>query len=240
MSKFDWSLLDRFSLHDLFKTMSKNVVGKSLSIDKIHRIFSNHLKKHLPIKVSKSKSKIVEFDYIYIGGTYYSDYDEDRKKCIEIVFNYNPFQESITLTQKKFNRLCMLFADTILHELIHMRQYRRRKFKILPDYASTADKASQREEQRYLGCTDEIDAYGFNIACELISKFKSNKIKIEDYLNEDQKGKRRKTNSWRMYLKAFDYDHQHPIIKRLKKKVIRYIPYAEIGKPYRNKDWISR
>jgi hypothetical protein len=38
-------------------------------------------------------------------------------------------------------------ADTILHEIMHMRQYRRRKFKILPDYASTAEKTEQRAEQ---------------------------------------------------------------------------------------------
>jgi len=41
-----------------------------------------------------------------------------------------------------------------------------------------------------------------------------------------------------MYLKAFDHDHNHPIIKKVKKKVLQYLPNAEIGKPYRNKDWI--
>jgi hypothetical protein len=43
-----------------------------------------------------------------------------------------------------------------------------------------------------------------------------------------------------MYLKAFNHDHNHVIIKRVKKKVIRYIPYAKLGKPYRKKDWIDR
>jgi hypothetical protein len=43
-----------------------------------------------------------------------------------------------------------------------------------------------------------------------------------------------------MYLEAFDQNHQHPIIRRLKQKVIRYFPNAIDGKPYRNKDWINR
>jgi hypothetical protein len=45
-----------------------------------------------------------------------------------------------------------------------MRQFRRRNFKQLPDYASNAEKSEIREEQEYLGCKDEIDAYSFNIA----------------------------------------------------------------------------
>lgn len=240
MSKFDWSVLDRAYLYELFKSMSNEVVGRPLPISELHQIFAKNLKKYLPIRISKLNDEKVEFGYVYIGGTYYSDYDEDNRKCIEIVFSYNPFQEKIELTAKRFNRMCVLFADTMLHELIHMRQYRRRNFKILPDYASTADKASKRAEQSYLGCTDEIDAYGFNIACELLDKFKNNKTKIQKYLNDDQRNTRRRFNCWRMYLIAFDHNHQHPIIKRLKKKVVRYLPYAEIGKPYRNKDWINR
>jgi hypothetical protein len=136
--------------------------------------------------------------------------------------------------------MCVLFADTILHELMHMRQYRSRKFKELPDYASTAEKTEQREEQEYLGNPDEIDAYSFNIACELMDKFKGDEQQVIKYLSEDQKGLRRRHNSWRMYLKAFNHDHNHIIIKRVKSKVIRYLPQSRIGKPYRNKDWINR
>ena len=73
-----------------------------------------------------------------------------------------------------------------MHELIHMRQYRRRKFKVLPDYASNADKTEQRDEQSYLGNSDEIDAYSYNIACELMDKFKYDTAKVVNYLNEDQ------------------------------------------------------
>jgi hypothetical protein len=136
--------------------------------------------------------------------------------------------------------MCILFADTILHELMHMRQYRSRKFKQLPDYASTAEKDEQNQEQSYLGNPDEIDAYGFNIACELLDKFRGDEQQVIEYLSEDQKGLRRRYNCWRMYLKAFNHDHNHVIIKRVKKKVIRYIPNAKLGKPYRKKDWISR
>ncbi len=119
-----------------------------------------------------------------------------------------------------------------------MRQYRRREFKQLPDYASNASRDSQREAQGYLGCSDEIDAYGFNIACELLDKNNNDPGAVIKHLGIDQKGVRKKYDSWRMYLKAFNHDHNHVIIKRLKKKIIRYLPAAAVGKPYRNKDWI--
>jgi hypothetical protein len=42
-----------------------------------------------------------------------------------------------------------------------------------------------------------------------------------------------------MYLKAFGHDHNHPIIKQVKKKVASYWPMAKVGKPYRNSEWIN-
>jgi hypothetical protein len=239
-AKFDWSMLDRNGLTQILAEISPKVVGQKLTNVKFHSIISKHIRSRLPIKVVKKSCATVDFGHVYTGGLYYSEDDKARKTSIEVVFVYNPFIETVTLTHQRFRRMCVLFADTVLHELMHMRQYRSRKFKELPDYASTAEKTEQREEQEYLGNPDEIDAYGFNIACELMDKFKGDEQQVIKYLSEDQKGLRRRHNSWRMYLKAFNHDHDHPIIKRVKKKVIRYIPYAELGKPYRSKDWISR
>ena len=238
-SKFDWSILDRNSLYCYLWGVSDKIVGHPLFVPDIHKILANQLKTYLPIRVIKRFNEKVEFGYIYIGGAYYSDYDQDHEKCIEINFSYNPFEEKITLSKLRFKRMCMLFADTLLHEIIHMRQYRRRDYRVLPDYPSTAEKEEQRLEQRYLGCTDEIDAYGFNIACELTEKFSGDHKKIVKYLNENQKNKSGRNNCWKDYVRAFDYNHNHPVIQKLKKKIIQYLPNAEIGKPYRNKDWIN-
>jgi hypothetical protein len=121
-----------------------------------------------------------------------------------------------------------------------MRQYRRREFKILPDYDSNAEMSEQRQEQSYLGCTDEIDAYSFNIACELMDSFKNDYDSVIEYVSKKHRKGRLKSHSLRTYLKAFEYNHNHPIIKRLKTRIIRYLPNAEFGKPYRTTDWINR
>lgn len=238
--KFDWSILDRAGLIEYFWSLYPEITDNEMSIAKFHSKISKYIKTQLPVKISKKRDSKVDENLVFVGGIYYSDEDKNKRQCIELVLVYNLFQETIKLTKRRYLRMCYTMADTILHEIMHMRQYRRRKFKDLPDYASTAAREEKRQEQEYLGNSDEIDAYSFNIACELLDKFEHNPKKVINYLNENQKGLKRNHNCWRMYLKAFDHDHSHPIIHRVKKKVIRYIPHAMNGKPYRNKDWISR
>lgn len=237
--KFDWSLLDRYSIANYIGILYPEIVGNTLTIDLFHRKITQHLKKQLPLRFKKNIEKNLKPGELRIGGFYCSGRDQNRQKCIEIVFEYSLQSKKITITPRKFRRICLCIADTILHEIMHMRQYRRRDFKILPEYNSTAEKTKVRSEQRYLGCSDEIDAYSFNIACELIEKFKGDRFKIIDYLYEEN-FKWKKYDCWKMYLKTFEYDHSHPIILRVKKKVIKYLPAAKLGKPYKNNDWISR
>lgn len=238
-ARFDWSTLDRQSLYDMLWETRKEIINKKLSPTKIRNLLNKQIKKSIPVRVYKKADVSVESGWIYVGGTYYSEYDKSKKICIDVNFAYSPFDEHIILTRNKFSRICKSFADVILHEIIHMRQYRRRKFKIIPDYESNAEMDELRREQRYLGCDDEIDAYAFNIACELLDKCNNNKKQMLKYINYQHKNSRIKSTSLKSYLKAFEYDHNHPVIKKLKKKVIRYIPNAELGKPYKNKDWIS-
>lgn len=237
-SKFDWSSLDRNTLATYLCLIAPKIVNQQVTPDKFHKILSKHLKSHIPLRISRKFDPTIDKNMILVGGCYHSYYDQEHKTSIEITLVYNPNDEYLKINNTRFWKMCCGFADTILHELIHMRQFRRRNFKYLPDYASTAEKTEQRHEQEYLGCSDEIDAYGFNIACELIDRYGNNLKAISKHLDTNQKGVRKRIDCWRMYLKAFNHDHDHVIIKRLKKKIIRYLPNAAIGKPYRNKDWI--
>jgi hypothetical protein len=234
---FDWSAMDRHSIAGLVGILAPKIVNQRITVDQFHSLIYRHLKKYIPLRITKTKYKKAEPNTVMVGGCYYSDWDQLNKTCIEVSMLYNPKDEQLKLNNRKFARICIVIADTILHEIIHMRQFRRREFKDLPDYPSTARRASKREEQRYLGNSDEIDAYGFNIACELMDQYE-NIDDIIKHLSIDQKNKKVKYDGWLMYLKAFDHDHNHPVIKKVKKKILQYLPNAEIGKPYRNKDWI--
>lgn len=237
---FDWSTLNRNSLIDIFTQSFSEIIDKELTADRIRNIFNRNIKKYIPIRIVRKSDKAVEKGWIYIGGVYDGERDRKRKPCIEVNFTFNSEQQSILVNRFKCRIMSRLFADVVLHEIIHMRQYRRRKFKPLPDYESNAEMDELRQEQSYLGCTDEIDAYSFNIACELLEKFKGDKKLAIKYLGQNHRKGKLKSNSLKSYLKAFEYDHNHIIIKRLKKRVVRYIPRAEEGRPYRTKDWINR
>jgi hypothetical protein len=237
---FNWSILDRETIAQTLWLHRFELSNQTMLISKFHSTLSKIVRTYFPVKIAKGKDAEVEFGYCYVGGAYYGDFDRDKQRCIEVVFLFNPFEDKITMSSRRYHRVCYLIADTILHEIIHMRQYRRRKFKEIPAYESKAELRKQRDEQTYLGNTDEIDAYGFNIACELMGKFKNDQQAVIKYLGQNQKGLQRRYNGWRMYLKTFDYEHNHPIIRKLQKKIIRYLPKAEVGKPYFNNDWINR
>jgi hypothetical protein len=237
--EFDWSVLDRYGLQDFLWLAAPLVVGQRLTIPEFHSRISHYIRQYIPVSTIRRYDTKVDSGWVHVGGAYYSSWDRWHLRCIEILFVYNPNDSKITMTSRRFRSLCSVFADTLLHEIIHMRQSRRRKFKDLPAYTSTAERTEQRREQVYLGHNDEIDAYSFNIACELMDKFKNDSKQVVSYLNEDQQHKRRQENSWRKYLKAFDHDHDHTVIRRVKKRVIRYLPYAELGKPYKGSDWIN-
>jgi hypothetical protein len=120
-----------------------------------------------------------------------------------------------------------------------MQQYRSRKFKISSDYSSNALVDYVRREQEYLGCTDEMDAYSFNIACELIDYFGNDREQISKFLNDKILSKKKISPSWSKYFRAFEKNHNHPIIKRMKNKILKYIPRATSGKPYIRNQWIN-
>lgn len=235
---FDWSGLVRDNIRLQLYQIAPKLCNQTMSVDKFHKTFARYIKRHFPVIVSLTWDSKVKNHIAFVGGMYYSDYDAEDKKCIELCFVYNPEVEEFKITDRRFKAICTTIADTILHEVIHMRQYRRRDFRSLPNYASSASRYKTREEQEYLGGTDEIDAYGFNIACELLDKFKGDQKAVIKYLSLNQSASRTKNNSWKMYLSAFGHDHNHEIIKRVKKKVIRYLPRAEEGKPFKSYDWI--
>ena len=239
-SKYDWSLWDRESIAAMVRLIKTDIVDQILTIEQFHNKLNNHIKHWMPIRSRKTREPQVPSSYVFVGGMYHTEYDLNRQKSIEVSFAYNLSDAALCFNTRKFNRLSERIADVILHEVIHMRQARKRKFKELPGYSSTAESTKKRVEQEYLGDNDEIDAYAFNMACELDEKFHGDMKRIVNYLNEEQKGKRRNYDTWRTYLRAFNWDQNHRIIRRIKKRSIYYLSRAQVVKPFQSKDWIHR
>jgi hypothetical protein len=239
-SSYNWSEWDKPTIIGMVNVVRDRLVNQTLTVREFHNILSKHIKKYMPIRSRKSHELQVEPTFVWVGGVYHTDYDKEHQKSIELCFAYSLADQRLTMNSRKFTRLCARIADVLLHEIIHMRQARKRNFKNLPGYSSTAESTKQRQEQEYLGDNDEIDAYAFNMACELNERFHGNMRRIVDYLNDEQKGKKRNYDVWRTYLKAFEWDQNHRIIKRIKKRSIYYLSRTQVSKPFHSKDWIHR
>jgi len=167
---FNWSSLTRNNLHSILYGAGRDIIGRKLPVKQLQQQLSSHIKSYLPVRVVRiQRDRKHNPKLVYMGGTYYSTLDQvGYPRFIEIVLSYHPDTKEIRMTDYRWNRLCTLFADTILHEMIHMRQYRSRNFKDLLGYESTAHYHRQRIDQEYYGHRDEMGAFSFNIACDML------------------------------------------------------------------------
>lgn len=237
---FNWNLLDRYNLYSMLYSAGRDIVGKKFAVKDLQKLLSTHIKSHLPVKVvRKQNDHTQKRGLIYMGGTYYSDYDSNGyTRFIEIVLCYHPLDNVIKLTEYRWIRLCQLFADTILHEMIHMRQYRSRNFKDIPGYESTAHFHKQRIDQEYYGHRDEMGAFSFNIACDMIDRFGYDPATIRKYMDSMQ-AKKHKRTTYHRYLATFDWDQNHPKVRQMKKKIMHQLDYAFAGKPFKTTNHLT-
>jgi hypothetical protein len=236
---FNWSQLDRNTLYSMLYQLRSDLVDKRLPIGEIISIISSHIKAHLPIKVKSSKYNPVKKGEVWIGGAYYSDLDKaKRKRFIEVELVFPPRTATMKMSTYRWERVCQLFADTVLHEVIHTRQYRARNFKSLPGYQSTAYYARTRKEQEYYGDRDEMGAHSFNLAQDMIDKFGWDTRAIKAYL-DSKVPKRVRPNGWGRFMKAFEYDHNHPKVRQMKRKIMNQLEYAYEGKPFKTTNHLT-
>jgi len=231
---FNWSQLDRNNLYSMLYTAGRDIVGQKMPVGVLQKKLSSHIKSHLPVKVVRvQQDRKHNPKLVYMGGTYYSDRDQaGYARFMEIVLSYHPSTEQIKMTDYRWRRLCSLFADTILHEMIHMRQYRSRNFKCIPGYESTAHYHKQRIDQEYYGHRDEMGAFSFNIACDMLDRFGYDAVEIRRYMDSMQ-AKRHKSTSYYKFLNAFDWDHDHIKVRQMKQKILKQLEYSAIGRPFK-------
>jgi hypothetical protein len=219
--------------------LKSEIVDKRLPIGEITSIISKHIKAHLPIKVVSNRQKLVKPGEVWIGGAYYSDDDKQgKKRFIEVELAFPTSANTMKTSLYRWERICTLFADTILHEIIHTRQYRARNFKDLPGYESTAYYAKDRAWQEYYGHRDEMGAHSFNLAQDMIDKFGFDTSAIKDYLDSSVT-KRVRPNGWGRFMKSFEYNHDHPKVRQMKRKILSQLEYAYHGKPFKTSNYLT-
>jgi len=236
---FNWSALDRDMLYSMLYQLKPEIVDKRLSIAEITSILSKHIKRHLPLKVTSNRYKPVKPGEVWVGGAYHSYLDNaGNKRFIEVELAFPTTANTMKTSLYRWDRMCRLFADTVLHEIIHARQYRARNFKDIPGFESTAYYAKDRREQEYYGHRDEMGAHSFNLAQDMIDKFGFDTKAIKKYL-DSAVPKRVRPNGWGRFMKAFEYNHTHPKVIQMKRKIMTQLENAHCGKPFKTNNHLT-
>lgn len=216
----------RKELLDVLEETRPHIVNNVLTVDELIGGLGEFIGTRFRVDVTHAETLDVDSGDVELNAFYDSGLDEFGDVAIELYLVTNPNDDAIILDNEHFDVIMRKIADSLIHEVIHMKQSRARDFLEVDDMAYTQVEDEMLEAQLYLGAADEIDAYGYNIACELLDKCdlqtslkkleNISKIQIEDSVN-----------LW-AYLHAFAKDTSHPVLRKLMKRVYKNL--NEIGK----------
>jgi len=235
---FDWNTITRRAVSNTLLDELAILGTEQVPVKVIQSTLRKTLKSMMLVRVTSCRKKLVQTNEIYVGGFYNSEYDQDGLPPIEINLAYCPKQTHIDLIDRQLSRICILIADVTLHEIVHLKQYRYRNFSDINRYMSQAEDPDQRTQQEYLGDRDEVEAFGFNLACELWDRYGNNITKSNRCLDSDR-WQQSPTSQMHEYMIAFDGDHNHPVIRKLKKHARRYLTNYKIDKPFRRSKYLT-
>lgn len=171
------------------------------------------------IDVKHAEATQVDQNDIELNGYYDGGLDEAGDIPIEIYLVTNPMQDVMLIDEAGFDLISRKIADTLSHEVIHMQQYRARDFLEVETIEYNEFDDEEEENRWYLSSPDEINAYAYNIANELLDRNSYPQViekltKVKDIAIEDS------VNLW-AYVQAFSKDVNHPVLRKLIKKVYK-------------------
>lgn len=146
-----------------------------------------------------------------ILGEYRPSDDEEGNPCIFINIVYSADWKKIKMQEVNWPSLAFCLADILTHEYLHQYYIRKRNFKFGRGYRTRGVTESYNESMKeYLGCEDEILAFGFSAAAE--SVFYQRPLE--------------KTRIYKKYLKCFADDKE--TVLKLKRQAVKYIKSFDI------------
>ena len=183
------------------------------------------VEKHFPMaEVNVVRVPDLKEGELTIGAHYDPEKDEEEETAvfIRIVFSEDG-PESFTWNSDSKKYFLNKLKDALKHELLHMKQYRDRDFHAGNDGYDDSDM-----EHEYMSRPDEIEAYAMNIGDEFIRKV--GKDGAVDLLRMAKKTAQFKNKLGQFlspdllaYFALFNWDTNHPVIKRLIKKIYQHI-----------------
>lgn len=158
-------------------SLDKRIVGKVTDVEDLCLLLENKLFQVLSPKdfnlddidftVERLFQKNLAANHIEVSGEYVSLEVWRRKSQIEecLTIFVSSKEKLIYFDDTKWEKLKYSILQTFVHEVVHVDQSRKR----FGDCYETKGAKANRTAQDYLSETDEIDAYAFNGAIDLIA-----------------------------------------------------------------------
>jgi hypothetical protein len=178
-------------------------------------------KQELDVSIKTKKDKTLSTAEFYIMAYYDSHDDKHHETPIEVIVHHN-FDESGFSTNQITDFLIQIF-DATVHEFRHRQQSHKRNFKTFNNI--------DQPYVSYLRDPDEIDAYAFSIAIELLRVMDKERAKRYltrvSILSKMKKGPLLVSPNLRSYIDNFGLDIT---TKKLSKKVFKHLDSLDKSK----------
>lgn len=205
----------------LMEPLREQIVNIPRSKGELSKIIGELLSKNFNTDVIQAEAPQVDIGDMNMNACYDPDLDSMARPCIEITLVYNPLEDLLVFDDEGFDTLTRRLCDAIGHEQIHQIQHRKRFWETIDNYYDDNDD-DLITAQKYLGNTDEIDAYSHNIANELLDYTDYQNV-LTLLGNPSTIKLEHSVNLW-VYVNTFERQIDHPVIKRLLKKILRRLP----------------
>ena len=203
-----------------------SIVGKNVSPSQIAKSLQKALK-GLGIEVTFEFVPALQSGDMSANAFYDQEADLEGDPAVEVELLFSSKDKKINLDNEGFDVLSKEIAKVVIHEKLHKVQAIKRGFvKPRPFTVKGVSDPKIAKSQKYLGSSDEIEAYGHNIAMDMLKNYGSRKNALTA-LKNFVKIPPDKSPDMYAYLVTFGMDKNHPVLKKLVKKIILYL--RELG-----------
>jgi hypothetical protein len=178
---------------------------------------------NLDIALITKKEKTLSTDEFYVDAYYDPEDDFNQDTSIEVYVHHN-FSDTNKFQKNQITDFLIQIYDAVVHELRHQQQSRNRIFETYSDHASDP-------YSKYLADPDELDAYAFSIAVELLRVMTAQRAKRYmskmTVLAKMRIGPMLVSPNLGAYVGQFK---KNPLLKKLAKKVYKHLETLDKSK----------
>jgi hypothetical protein len=211
-------------LRSKLEAMEPDIVGQRLDKYKLVSLIADALD-ILRVEVDFENTPNVSADEINMNAGYSQGIDKWKDPDIyptSLTLLLNNKQRTYNFSKEGFDELVNRISDAIGHERIHQGQARKRKLQH-PGSEYTGP-GKDKEERGYLGKPDEVEAFSYNIASELLRRH--DKETIINAFRQGDLSILKDSINFVAYLASFE-DTDNKTMRNLINKIIKYIEHLD-------------